>query len=168
MQILYSRPRKARGIIGEKRKHHLTQGFQGVEIRSMLYWMVALSMLFRKNGQWKFEKSGVHPDKNALCMKCRLPRACLISFKMKWTLHIGQLSAIVPDSLSFCFEVITSGTNMEGARLQMEIIPLKARCLDCMKVFIIEDYAFHCIHCGSINLDMESGRDLSIMDMEVV
>jgi hydrogenase nickel insertion protein HypA len=30
-------------------------------------------------------------------------------------LHIGQLSAIVPDSLSFCFEVMTSGTELEGA-----------------------------------------------------
>ena len=83
------------------------------------------------------------------------------------TLHIGQLSAIVPDSLSFCFEVITSGTNMEGAKLQTEIIPLKARCLDCKSVFEIENYAFHCCHCGSVNLDMESGRDLSIIDMEV-
>ena len=84
------------------------------------------------------------------------------------TLHIGQLSAIVPESLSFCFEVITSGTNMEGAKLQTEIIPLKARCLDCESVFEIENYAFHCSHCGSVNLDMESGRDLSIIDMEVV
>ena len=84
------------------------------------------------------------------------------------TLHIGQLSAIVPESLSFCFEIITSGTNMEGAKLQMEIIPLIARCLDCTKVFEIENFAFTCTNCGGVNLEMESGRDLSIVDMEVV
>jgi len=83
------------------------------------------------------------------------------------TLHIGQLSAIVPESLSFCFEIITSRTNMEGAKLQTEIIPLKARCRDCKNVFEIENYDFHCTHCGSVNLEMESGRDLSIIDMEV-
>ncbi len=30
-------------------------------------------------------------------------------------LNIGKMSAIVPDSLSFCFEVITTGTRLEGA-----------------------------------------------------
>jgi len=38
--------------------------------------------------------------------------------------HVGQLSAIVPESLSFCFEVMTSGTELEGAKLNMEVIPL--------------------------------------------
>ena len=32
-------------------------------------------------------------------------------------LNIGQMSAIVPDSLSFCFQVITTGTELEGAEI---------------------------------------------------
>jgi hydrogenase nickel incorporation protein HypA/HybF len=82
-------------------------------------------------------------------------------------LHIGQLSAIVPDSLSFCFEVMTSGTELEGAKLIMEIIPLRGFCKGCSQEFEIRDYAFECPHCGSREIDTISGQDLSIVEMEV-
>jgi len=82
-------------------------------------------------------------------------------------LHIGKLSAIVPEALSFCFEIIVSGTNMEGADLVMEMIPLKGICLDCDQEFEIEGYAFSCPHCDSPNIRTISGQDLSIIEMEV-
>ena len=64
-------------------------------------------------------------------------------------LNIGQMSAIVPDALSFCFEVITSGTELEGARLIMDIIPLKGYCYRCKSEFEIKDYTFICPSCGT-------------------
>ena len=82
-------------------------------------------------------------------------------------LHIGQLSAIVPQSLSFCFEVITSGTELEGAKLNMEVIPLKGVCRECARDFEIRDYAFECPYCGSPDIETIAGQDLSIVDMEV-
>ena len=82
-------------------------------------------------------------------------------------LHIGQLSAIVPDSLSFCFEIMTSGTELEGAKLIMEIIPLRGVCRECSQEFEIRDYAFECPHCGSREIDAISGQELSIVEMEV-
>jgi len=82
-------------------------------------------------------------------------------------LRIGQLSAVVPESLSFCFEVITSDTDMEGAKLLMDVIPLEATCLECHKEFHIKDYSFSCPHCSSPNIETTSGHDLSIVEMEV-
>jgi hydrogenase nickel incorporation protein HypA/HybF len=82
-------------------------------------------------------------------------------------LHIGQLSAIVPQSLSFCFEVITSGTELEGAKLIMEVIPLKGTCRKCAQDFEIKDYAFECPYCASPDIETIAGQDLSIVDMEV-
>jgi hydrogenase nickel incorporation protein HypA/HybF len=82
-------------------------------------------------------------------------------------LHIGQLSAIVPDSLSFCFEVITSGTPLEGATLNMDMIPLMGRCRECKKSFEIENYVFECPLCESKNIETISGQELSIVEMEV-
>ena len=82
-------------------------------------------------------------------------------------LHIGQLSGIVPDALSFSFEVITSGTDLQGAKLVMEMIPLKGWCGKCEKEFEIKDYAFECPYCASPEIDTISGQDLSIVDMEV-
>jgi hydrogenase nickel incorporation protein HypA/HybF len=82
-------------------------------------------------------------------------------------LHIGQLSAIVPESLSFCFEVITTGTDLAGAELIMESIPLKGVCRSCRQSFEIKDYAFKCPHCESTDIDTIAGQDLSIVEMEV-
>ena len=82
-------------------------------------------------------------------------------------LNIGQLTAIVPDSLSFCFDVITSGTDLEGAKLIMDVIPLKGKCNECGETFLIQDYAFECPHCSSTAIQTISGQDLSIVEMEV-
>jgi len=82
-------------------------------------------------------------------------------------LHLGELSAIVPSSLSFCFEVITKGTNMEGAKLNMDIIPLRGLCRQCRETFDVKDYVFECPHCLGKDIETVSGQDLSIVEMEV-
>jgi hydrogenase nickel incorporation protein HypA/HybF len=82
-------------------------------------------------------------------------------------LHIGEMSAIVPDSLSFCFEVITDGTEMEGARLIMDVIPLTGVCHDCGREFGIADYAFVCPSCGGTKIEATRGQDLSLVEIEV-
>lgn len=82
-------------------------------------------------------------------------------------LHIGQMSAVVPEALSFCFQVITEGTALEGARLDMEVIPLKGYCRKCGREFEIEDYAFVCPTCAGTEIDAIAGQDLSIVELEV-
>ena len=82
-------------------------------------------------------------------------------------LNIGQMSGVVPDSLSFCFEVITAGTEWEGARLVMDLVPLEGFCRACEDAFQIENYAFSCPACGSKEIEVLGGQDLSIVDMEV-
>jgi hydrogenase nickel incorporation protein HypA/HybF len=82
-------------------------------------------------------------------------------------LNIGQLTAIVPDSLSFCFDVITAGTELEGAKLMMDIIPLRGKCNECGNTFLIQNYAFECPSCSSTSIQTISGQDLSIVEMEV-
>ena len=81
--------------------------------------------------------------------------------------HIGQLSAIVPESLSFCFEIMTSGTELEGAKLNMEIIPLIGNCRKCGQSFEIKHYAFECPYCSGTDIETLSGQELSIVEMEV-
>lgn len=82
-------------------------------------------------------------------------------------LQIGQMSAIVPDALSFCFAVITEGTEMEGADLIMESVPLRGKCHHCDLEFNIEDYAFLCPSCGGQEIGMMSGQELALIEIEV-
>ena len=82
-------------------------------------------------------------------------------------LNIGQMSAVVPDALLFCFQVITKGTDLEGVKLNMEIVPLMGSCNECGKEFEIVDYHFFCSRCGSGKINTIGGKDLSIVEMEV-
>jgi len=82
-------------------------------------------------------------------------------------LNIGQLTAIVPESLSFCFEIMTAGTEMEGAKLIMDIIPLVGYCKACDREFKIDNYAFSCPYCDSTDIKTISGEELSIVEIEV-
>lgn len=82
-------------------------------------------------------------------------------------LKIGQLSAIVPEALSFCFQVMAEGTEMEGAKLVMDLIPLRGSCPECRKEFEIADYHFSCPDCGSSRIETIAGQDLAVVDMEV-
>jgi hydrogenase nickel incorporation protein HypA/HybF len=82
-------------------------------------------------------------------------------------LNIGEMSAIVPESLSFCFEIIIQGTPLEGAKLLMDRIPLRGYCPGCDRPFDIKDFVFVCPTCGSTNIETIEGQELSIVEMEV-
>lgn len=82
-------------------------------------------------------------------------------------LHIGQLSAVVPESLSFCFSIMTEGTALEGTELIMDIVPLLGSCRDCGRRFEIENYVFECPACKSKWVDLLAGQELQVSEMEV-
>lgn len=81
--------------------------------------------------------------------------------------NIGRFSSIVPEALSFCFEIMTKDTDMDGARLVIDIIPLTGRCVSCDKEFEIPDYSLLCPFCGGAKVDIISGQELSVVDIEV-
>lgn len=94
-------------------------------------------------------------------------RKCNATVLKSVRLNIGQMSAVVPDAFSFCFKVITEGTEIEGADLIMDVIPLRGYCRKCGNEFDILNYAFSCPSCGDTNIETIAGRDLSIVEMEV-
>ena len=87
----------------------------------------------------------------------------LISVRVK----IGELSGIVPEALSTCFEIYTSKSDLKGAVLKMEIEPLIGSCRKCNEKFKIIEYDFSCPECDSADIDMISGREMSIVEIEV-
>jgi hydrogenase nickel incorporation protein HypA/HybF len=82
-------------------------------------------------------------------------------------LKVGKLSAVVPESLRFCFEVASRETALEGAELRIEEIPVVARCRDCQAEWTISEPAFACETCESGNLEILSGRELDIESIEI-
>lgn len=81
-------------------------------------------------------------------------------------LVVGEFTAVVPDSLSFCFELITKDTPLEGVKIELEQVPLTGRCRACGKEFPIVEYRFVCPECQSNEVEAVAGKELFIKEIE--
>jgi hydrogenase nickel incorporation protein HypA/HybF len=82
-------------------------------------------------------------------------------------LTVGKLSAVVTDSLRFCFDVASKQTPVEGAELVIEEVDVTARCNACGLQWTIETAAFSCPTCSSSDITLVSGRELDIQSIEI-
>ena len=81
-------------------------------------------------------------------------------------LDIGALSGVVADSVRFCFDLATEGTNLEGARLEITQTPGRCGCRDCGAEFEPEGGLMLC-PCGSADVAVLSGREFTIASVQV-
>ena len=82
-------------------------------------------------------------------------------------LRVGRLAGVVPDALSFCFELATTGTTLEGASLELVEEHGRAHCRTCACDFTVDDPILLC-GCGSADVELLSGQDLSVTSVEVL
>ena len=82
-------------------------------------------------------------------------------------LKVGKLTGIVPDSLRFCFSIITKETPFSEAALEIEEVLVKSRCNDCGNEWTVDQASFICPKCNSGNADIIAGRELDIVSIEV-
>ncbi|UCF64167.1 MAG: hydrogenase maturation nickel metallochaperone HypA [bacterium] len=80
---------------------------------------------------------------------------------------IGKLTNILVDSLVFGFEALTKETNLDGVVLEVENIPLTIRCKDCETLTSLDDYIFSCPACNSTAINLISGTELMVSEIEL-
>jgi hydrogenase nickel incorporation protein HypA/HybF len=83
------------------------------------------------------------------------------------TLRVGRLAGVEPEALAFAFEVVTAGTMAEGARLEVESVPVVCHCPDCRDEFRPADFIFACPRCGRLSRDVRYGEELELATLEV-
>ncbi|MFJ3308900.1 hydrogenase maturation nickel metallochaperone HypA [Streptomyces sp. NPDC086549] len=78
-------------------------------------------------------------------------------------LEVGELAGVVPDSLSFCFELACAGTVLEGAELITDTVPGRARCAPCAYEWAVGmPPSLTCPRCDGGTADLLSGRELRV------
>jgi hydrogenase nickel incorporation protein HypA/HybF len=82
-------------------------------------------------------------------------------------LHIGALARVEPDALRFCFDAVSRGTVAEGAALDIVRAPGEGWCLDCGKTVVIEERFGACPECGKSHVQVTSGDEMRIVELEV-
>ena len=81
--------------------------------------------------------------------------------------EVGQLDAVVPDTLEFLFDAIKANYGMTCARLILEEIRVLCRCRDCAHEFGIELPIFLCPTCGGGNVEVLRGRGITLTAIHV-
>lgn len=81
-------------------------------------------------------------------------------------LRVGELAGVVPDALSFCFELACADTVLEGAELVTDEVPGRARCAPCAHEWAVGmPPLLSCPRCGGGRTDLLSGRELQIVSV---
>lgn len=82
-------------------------------------------------------------------------------------IRVGPLSGVVPDSLEFCFQAMVNETEMQNASLAIEQLPAILNCKKCSYRFQTKDLEFFCQSCGSSDLELVSGKELEVVEIEL-
>lgn len=85
----------------------------------------------------------------------------------KINLRIGKLAAVVEHSLTFCFEIITKETPLEGAHLDIFWVPVRIHCKTCNHEWEVDRPVFQCPECRDGEVEMLSGREIEITSLEL-
>lgn len=82
-------------------------------------------------------------------------------------LEIGELSNVIPEAVEFCFEACRKDTLLEDAALVIERIPGLGLCGDCGARFNVKAYYESCPDCGGFRVEILSGEELRVKELEV-
>ena len=82
------------------------------------------------------------------------------------TLRVGELRGVVPQMLETCLEIAGRGTVAEGARLELEVVPGRARCQGCGEQFAVSELLFLCPRCDRPGGQIIAGQELTLLELE--
>jgi hydrogenase nickel incorporation protein HypA/HybF len=80
---------------------------------------------------------------------------------------IGALSDATSESIQFYFSQLAPGTIVEGAEIEFESTPGKAKCPTCGHEFEVEEMYASCPECGAFPVKILSGEGVYLSSLEV-
>jgi hydrogenase nickel incorporation protein HypA/HybF len=85
------------------------------------------------------------------------------------TLEIGEVSGIIPDYLSKCWDWAVERTDfMKGAKLKIETLPAVTYCQNCEKTYPTMEYGKTCPYCQSGDTYLLTGNEYNIREIEAM
>jgi hydrogenase nickel incorporation protein HypA/HybF len=81
--------------------------------------------------------------------------------------RIGELAGVDPDAMSFCFEALVRGTELEPLSLEIEYCPRRYQCRACGHSYAAARDDSACPQCGRTDLRFLGGDELELAYLEV-
>lgn len=85
----------------------------------------------------------------------------------KVELKVGYLRQVVPTALAFSFELVSQGTPVEGAELEIDAVPAVGVCRACGAETRLEHFPLQCGACAGFDLEIVSGEELEVVALEM-
>ena len=84
-------------------------------------------------------------------------------------LSIGVLSDVIPDWAQTYFDMLSKDTIADRAVLNIERVPVTLKCRACgyEKTYPEGDWKFFCEKCESLDIELLSGRDMTVTSIEI-
>ena len=82
-------------------------------------------------------------------------------------LDVGVLSGVEIPALEFAFEVVMRGSVAENSILEINELEAQAWCMQCAEVVTVQQRYDACPKCQSYQLQISSGDEMRIKELEV-
>ena len=82
-------------------------------------------------------------------------------------IEVGTLSGVEIDALKFALEIATKNTIIENSKTTITEIIGQARCMTCLKEFVIDRFFTQCPECEQFNFEIIKGQELRVKSMSV-
>jgi hydrogenase nickel incorporation protein HypA/HybF len=83
------------------------------------------------------------------------------------SVQIGHLRQVVPDALGFSWEMLTTGTELAGAALEVDHVPAVVVCGACGTTTTLDAPVLVCGTCDALDVELRSGDELTLVSFEV-
>lgn len=83
-------------------------------------------------------------------------------------LEVGQLRQVVPDTLVYCWTMVTDDTALAGSRLDIDHVPVTLDCRDCdTRTAPGHALVLTCSACGSGNIALHTGEEFMVTSVDL-
>jgi hydrogenase nickel incorporation protein HypA/HybF len=83
-------------------------------------------------------------------------------------LRVGQLRQVVPETLTYCWTVVSDQTELAGSQLEVDSVPVTLRCLDCDSTTTLADeLLLLCTQCDGAHVRVTAGEEFMLTSLEL-
>ncbi|MBN2578661.1 MAG: hydrogenase maturation nickel metallochaperone HypA [Pirellulales bacterium] len=82
-------------------------------------------------------------------------------------LSVGRFSGVNPGCLQFAFNLLTEKTPLEKTEIVIHEPKAVCRCQRCNARIEVDEFVAQCPECGSPEVILEGGRDLTLQSIDV-
>jgi hydrogenase nickel incorporation protein HypA/HybF len=83
-------------------------------------------------------------------------------------LQVGRLRQVIPDTLTYCWGMVSEDTALAGSRLDVDYRPVTLRCQQCAEdTTLSKDLLLLCGTCGGSDVTVTSGEELLVTSLDL-